>query len=54
METRTRDIKLRLLNADKLVAERTKWKFTNVAAPELLLLLVALSLTWFRKRKYAR
>jgi ABC-2 type transport system permease protein len=54
METRTRDLKLRLLNADKLVAERTKWKFTNVAAPELLLLLVALSLTWFRKRKYAR
>lgn len=54
METRTRDLKLRLLNADKLVAERTKWKFTNVAAPELLLLFVALSLTWFRKRKYAR
>jgi gliding-associated putative ABC transporter substrate-binding component GldG len=54
METRTRDLKLRLLNPDKLVAERTKWKFTNVAAPELLLLLVALSLTWFRKRKYAR
>ena len=54
METRIRDLKLRLLNADKLVAERTKWKFTNVAAPELLLLLVALSLTWFRKRKYAR
>ena len=50
METRTRDLKLRLLNADKLVAERTKWKFTNVAAPELLLLIVALSLTWFRKK----
>jgi ABC-2 type transport system permease protein len=54
METRTRDLKLRLLNADKMVAERTKWKLINVAAPEVLLLLVALFLTWFRKRKYAR
>jgi ABC-2 type transport system permease protein len=54
IETRTRDVKLRLLNTDKLYTERTKWKFLNVIAPELFLLLVGLSLAWFRKRRYAR
>ena len=54
METRTRDIKLRLLNAEKLSSEATKWKLLNVAVPEFILALVALVLTLFRRRKYAK
>jgi len=54
METRTRDIKLRLLNAEKLSSEATKWKLLNVAVPEFILGLVALVLTLFRRRKYAK
>jgi len=54
METRTRDIKLRLLSEEKLTNEAAKWKAINVALPELLLLLVAGMLTLYRRRKYAR
>ena len=54
METRTRDIKLRLLSEEKLTNEATKWKAINVALPEVLLLLVAGMLTLYRRRKYAR
>ncbi|MGB1282815.1 MAG: hypothetical protein ACPG53_07670, partial [Schleiferiaceae bacterium] len=54
METRTRDIKLRLLSEEKLTNEAAKWKAINVALPEVLLLLVAGMLTLYRRRKYAR
>ena len=53
METRTRDIKLRLLDAEKLSSEATKWKLLNVAVPEFILGFIALVLTLFRRRKYA-
>ena len=54
METRTRDIKLRLLSEEKLTNESAKWKAINVALPEVILLLVAGMLTLYRRRKYAR
>ena len=54
MQTRIRDVKLRLLNGEKLVAEASQWKFINVALPEVLLLLAALIFYLQRKRAYAR
>lgn len=54
METRTRDLKLRLLNTEELTTNSTYWKIINVALPEFVLLLVAALLTFYRKRKYAR
>jgi len=54
MQTRTRDVKLRLLDGEKIVAEANYWKFLNVALPELVLALAALIFFLQRKRRYAR
>ncbi len=54
MQTRTRDVKLRLLNGEKIVAEASQWKLINVALPEVLLLLASLIFYLQRKRAYAR
>lgn len=54
MQTRTRDVKLRLLDGEKIVAEANYWKFLNVALSELVLALAALIFFLQRKRRYAR
>lgn len=54
MQTRTRDVKLRLLNGEKIVDEAYQWKLINVALPEVLLLLASLIFYLQRKRAYAR
>ena len=54
MQTRTRDVKLRLLNGEKIVDEANQWKLINVALPEVLLLLASLIFYLQRKRAYAR
>ncbi len=54
MQTRTRDVKLRLLDGEKIVAEANYWKFLNVALPELVLSLAALIFFLHRKRRYVR
>lgn len=54
MQTRTRDVKLRLLDGEKIVAEANYWKYLNVALPELVLVLAALIFFLQRKRRYAR
>ena len=53
MQTRTRDVKLRLLNEDEVVNNASYWKLVNVAVPEVILLLAALVFTLLRRRKYA-
>jgi len=54
MQTRTRDVKLRLLDGEMIVAEANYWKFLNVALPELVLVLAAFIFFIQRKRRYAR
>ncbi len=54
MQTRTRDVKLRLLDGEMMVAEANYWKFLNVALPELVLALAAFIFFLQRKRRYAR
>ena len=54
MQTRTRDVKLRLLDGEMIVAEANYWKFLNVALPELVLALAAFVFFLQRKRRYAR
>lgn len=54
MQTRTRDVKLRLLNEDEVVNNASYWKLVNVAVPEVILLLAALAFTLLRRRKYAQ
>ena len=54
MELRSRELKLRLLNATKVRDEKVKWQVINTVAPLILLLLSGLSYGYLRKRKYTR
>ncbi len=53
MDTRTRDVKLRMLDQQKISSNASFWKFLNVAFPEFLLLLAALLFNLIRRKKYA-
>jgi gliding-associated putative ABC transporter substrate-binding component GldG len=54
MSIRLREIKLRLLNKDKVVSEKTLWQITNTIIPVLFVLLFGLIASYFRKRKYTK
>jgi gliding-associated putative ABC transporter substrate-binding component GldG len=52
LESRSKEIKLRLLDTVKTKEERTKWQFINVALPVIILLLFGFLYQYLRKRKY--
>jgi gliding-associated putative ABC transporter substrate-binding component GldG len=53
IETRNKDIVLRLLDARKVGANRTTWQFINIALPVLLVIIAGLIYQQLRKRRYA-
>lgn len=53
IETRNKDIVLRLLDTQKVKDQRTTWQFINIALPILLVLLFGWIYQQVRKRKYA-
>ena len=53
IETRNKDIVLRLLDAKKVGDNRTTWQFVNTALPVLLVIIAGLIYQQLRKRKYA-
>ena len=52
-ETRNKDIVLRLLDSQKVKAQKTMWQFITIAVPILLVVLSGLIYQQLRKRKYA-
>ena len=50
---RSREIKLRKLDGEKLIAGRTRWQIINIGGPIFLVMLLGLSIYYVRKRKYA-
>jgi ABC-2 type transport system permease protein len=50
---RTKEIKLRLLDKGKLVAEKTKWQLINTLFPLIMLIAFGIFQHIYRKRKYA-
>lgn len=54
MLARSKDIKLRLLDGERVKQEKFKWQLINILAPLLLLLLFAISYNFVRKRKYSK
>jgi ABC-2 type transport system permease protein len=50
---RAKEIKLRLLNKGKLVAEKTQWQLINTLVPLIMLILFGIFQHIYRKRKYA-
>ena len=53
LETRNKEVKLRLLNTVRVSEEKLKWQFINVVLPSLLVLLMGISYVYWRKKKYA-
>lgn len=53
LTVRSKELKIRLLDKEKIRDERTKWQIINVAIPILLILLFALLQYYWRKKRYA-
>jgi len=53
IETRNKDIVLRLLDAKKVDNNRTTWQFINTVLPVLLVIIAGMIYQHLRKRKYA-
>jgi gliding-associated putative ABC transporter substrate-binding component GldG len=54
METRSKDLTLRLLDIKKLEAGKTQWQLINIAVPVVIILLWAVLYHTIRKRKYEK
>lgn len=52
--TRTKEIRVRPLDKEKVRESRTYWQFINLGAPLLLLVLIGLTKAWLRHRRYGR
>ncbi|MEO7983346.1 MAG: gliding motility-associated ABC transporter substrate-binding protein GldG [Bacteroidota bacterium] len=53
IETRNKDIVLRLLDTQKVAAQKTTWQFINIGLPILLVILLGWIYQQVRKSKYA-
>lgn len=51
---RSRELKLRLLDANKVSAQRLQWQLFNTVLPVLLILLSGLLFAWLRKKRFTR
>jgi ABC-2 type transport system permease protein len=54
LATRSKEVKLRLLDTVKVDAEKVKWQMINILLPILLIVLFGIGFNWNRKRMYAR
>lgn len=53
MQTRNKEITLRLLNKSKLQETKTLWQIINIGLPVLLVAVLGLTLQWQRRKKFA-
>ena len=54
LETRNKEVKLRLLDKVKVENEKLKWQIINIVVPISIIIIVGLIFNYYRKRKYAR
>ncbi len=54
MELRSREMKLRLLDKQRIKTEKTKWQIINITGPVLIVLLAGAIYGYFRRRKYSK
>ncbi len=54
MELRSRELKLRLLDRQRLKTERLKWQLINIAGPVVLVILAGFVYNYFRMKIYSR
>ena len=54
IDIRSRELKVRLLDATKVSKERVKWQVINTVVPIALIIVLGLVLAFVRKRKYSK
>jgi ABC-2 type transport system permease protein len=54
LSVRSREVKLRLLDDNRVKAERTQWQIINSLVPILIVLVFAMIQGYLRKRKYTK
>ena len=54
IELRNKDIRIRLLDKEKIRAGKVKWQLINIAIPLLVLIFFGIFQHYYRKHKYAR
>jgi ABC-2 type transport system permease protein len=52
LETRNKEVKLRLLNTVRVNDEKTKWQLINFAMPILLILMLGVGYGYWRRKRY--
>jgi hypothetical protein len=52
MEARTKESRLRLLDAGRVTDEKLQWQIVNIILPIVLILIFASAYTFIRKRKF--
>ena len=54
IDIRSRELKVRLLDATKISHERAKWQVINTLVPIAIIILLGVALAFVRKRKYSK
>ena len=54
IDIRSRELKVRLLDATKVSRERAKWQVINTLVPIAIIILLGVALAFWRKRKYSK
>jgi ABC-2 type transport system permease protein len=54
MSVRGREMKLRLLDREKVMNQKSQWQWINLIVPIAIILFFGIIYIWLRKRKYAR
>lgn len=54
MDLRSKNLKIRLLNKEKVRNERLKWQIINLALPSLIILMTGIFIQIIRKKRYAK
>jgi ABC-2 type transport system permease protein len=53
LETRNKEVKLRLLNKVRVEDEKVKWQVINIVVPIVLVILLGIGFNYYRRKKYA-
>jgi ABC-2 type transport system permease protein len=54
IQARTKEIKIRPLDREKLVSEKVKWQLINLVLPVLVLIIYGVARAYWRRRKFAQ
>ena len=53
LKVRNKEVKIPILDVERIAKEKQKWQFINIGVPLLILVLFGLGYTFYRKNKYA-